>query len=273
MIGTWLRDAQSAADLDPVEPGHHHVEHDEVEALFGEAIQRLPPVARRDDLVPLLAKRVRQKRLNRLARRRRGGCEPKPPPCGEVSFTGSAMFDPRIYRAALLPAVAAFVLLMFSLEPIPSALQQPVSTPTFDSANAARTTRSIVAEAPDRTPGLRRRRDDRRSRAPAVWRDRGRRSVGAGLRLDLRRRRRQAAERPADAPGQLGADPARGRRSRLDRWSRRGDERGRDGDPHQHRRQPRRLTSHANDRARLHRRWRRRREGREGADRRPAEDR
>jgi hypothetical protein len=63
------------------------------------------------------------------------------------------MFDPRIYRAALLPAVAAFVLLMFSLEPIPSALQQPVSTPTYDASDAARTTRSIVAEAPDRTPG------------------------------------------------------------------------------------------------------------------------
>ncbi len=63
------------------------------------------------------------------------------------------MFDPRIYRAALLPAVAAFVLLMFSLEPIPSALQQPISSPTFNVGDASRTTRSIVAAAPDRTPG------------------------------------------------------------------------------------------------------------------------
>lgn len=63
------------------------------------------------------------------------------------------MFDPRIYRAALLPAVAAFVLLMFSFEPIPSALQQPVSLPTFDIGEAARITRSIVQMAPDREPG------------------------------------------------------------------------------------------------------------------------
>ena len=63
------------------------------------------------------------------------------------------MFDPRIYRAALLPALAAFVLLMFSLEPTPGALQEPVSTPDFDSREAARITRSIVNLAPDREPG------------------------------------------------------------------------------------------------------------------------
>lgn len=63
------------------------------------------------------------------------------------------MFDPRIYRAALLPAVAAFVLMMFSLEPIPNALQQPVSTPEFDGSAAARTARQIVARAPSREPG------------------------------------------------------------------------------------------------------------------------
>ena len=44
------------------------------------------------------------------------------------------MFDPRIYRAALLPAVAAFVLMMFSLERIPPALEQPVASPEFDAA-------------------------------------------------------------------------------------------------------------------------------------------
>ena len=63
------------------------------------------------------------------------------------------MFDPRIYRAALLPAVIAFVVLMFSFEPIPSPLPPPVATPTFDGSEAARTARSIVALAPDRTPG------------------------------------------------------------------------------------------------------------------------
>lgn len=63
------------------------------------------------------------------------------------------MFDPRIYRAALLPAVAAFVLLMFSLEPIPGALQPPVTTPEFDGAAATRTARSIAELAPEREPG------------------------------------------------------------------------------------------------------------------------
>lgn len=63
------------------------------------------------------------------------------------------MFDPRIYRAALIPAVAAFVVLMFSFEPVPNPLPEPVSPPTFDGSEAARTTRSIVQLATDRTPG------------------------------------------------------------------------------------------------------------------------
>jgi hypothetical protein len=63
------------------------------------------------------------------------------------------MFDPRIYRAALLPAVVAFVVLMFSFEPVPSPLPPPVAAPTFDGAEAARTARAIVDLAPERTPG------------------------------------------------------------------------------------------------------------------------
>lgn len=63
------------------------------------------------------------------------------------------MFDPRIYRAAMLPAVAAFVLLMFSLEPAPTALPAPVATPTFEGSAAARTARTIVELAPEREPG------------------------------------------------------------------------------------------------------------------------
>lgn len=63
------------------------------------------------------------------------------------------MFDPRIYRAALIPAVAAFVLLMFSLEPVPSPLPPPISAPTFEGADAARDARAIVELAPQREPG------------------------------------------------------------------------------------------------------------------------
>jgi len=63
------------------------------------------------------------------------------------------MFDLRIYRAALLPAVVAFVVMMFSFEPVPNPLPPPVATPTFDGGEAARTARSIVELAPDRSPG------------------------------------------------------------------------------------------------------------------------
>lgn len=63
------------------------------------------------------------------------------------------MFDPRIYRAAFLPAVAAFVVLMFSLAPVPGGLEQPIALPTFDGNSAARTARSIAESAPERQPG------------------------------------------------------------------------------------------------------------------------
>jgi len=63
------------------------------------------------------------------------------------------MFDSRIYRAALLPALAAFVVLMFSFQSVPAPLPPPVASPTFDGSEAARTARAIVSLAPDRTPG------------------------------------------------------------------------------------------------------------------------
>ena len=69
------------------------------------------------------------------------------------------MFDPRIYRAAFLPAIAAFIAMMFSLQAVPPPLQGPISTPTFEGGKAARAAREIVAAAPLRTPGSA---DDRR---------------------------------------------------------------------------------------------------------------
>ena len=71
------------------------------------------------------------------------------------------MLDPRIYRAAFLPTIAAVVLLMFSLEPAPAPLEGPVSTPTFEGRETARVARSIATTTPDRTPG---------SRATGRWR-------------------------------------------------------------------------------------------------------
>ena len=58
--------AQAPAHLEAVEPGHHHVEHDEVERRLAEARQRLPAVDRLHDLVAVLAQRVAEQRLDRL---------------------------------------------------------------------------------------------------------------------------------------------------------------------------------------------------------------
>ena len=66
MIGTWLRRAQPPADLEPVELRQHHVEHDEVEPLLGEALQRLAAVEGRHHLVAVLAQRVGEQRLDGL---------------------------------------------------------------------------------------------------------------------------------------------------------------------------------------------------------------
>jgi hypothetical protein len=63
------------------------------------------------------------------------------------------MLNTRIYRTALLPALAAIAVLMFSLEPMPAPLTEPISTPEFDSSEATRIARSIAAATPDRTPG------------------------------------------------------------------------------------------------------------------------
>jgi hypothetical protein len=53
----------------------------------------------------------------------------------------------------MIPALAALVLLMFSFEPVPNPLQEPVATPEFEAVPAARQARQIVARAPDRKPG------------------------------------------------------------------------------------------------------------------------
>src|SRR3954453_2123644 len=57
---------EAPADLEAVEPRHHHVEHDEVERRLAEARERLLPVRRLDDLVAVLAQGVAEERLDRL---------------------------------------------------------------------------------------------------------------------------------------------------------------------------------------------------------------
>lgn len=64
------------------------------------------------------------------------------------------MIEPRIYRAAFIPAVLAVVLLMFSLEnrprPVPQGLAADI---LFDGRVAQRELRGIVQRRPDRRPG------------------------------------------------------------------------------------------------------------------------
>ena len=69
------------------------------------------------------------------------------------------MFDPRIYRAALIPVVLAFVLLAFSLENRPRPMRTPLAPDAFqgdrafDRAYGTATSRGLVGRFLDRRPG------------------------------------------------------------------------------------------------------------------------
>ncbi len=64
------------------------------------------------------------------------------------------MIEPRIYRAAFLPALLAAIVAMFSLEAQPRALPQAAPADVlFEGTSAANTVRGIVARSPDRRVG------------------------------------------------------------------------------------------------------------------------
>ena len=63
------------------------------------------------------------------------------------------MIDFRLYRIALVPALIAVVVVMFSLEGAPDALEPGTLRGEFDGSRAAALARQIVNTAPDRTPG------------------------------------------------------------------------------------------------------------------------
>ena len=66
------------------------------------------------------------------------------------------MIEPRIYRAAFVPAMLAVVLVMFSLESRPPALPQGLAADVlFDGRQAAAASRQIAERAPDRRAGTR----------------------------------------------------------------------------------------------------------------------
>ena len=75
------------------------------------------------------------------------------------------MIEPRVYRAAFVPALLAVVLAMFSLESRPRPLPQGLAADVlFDGAQAADLATRIATDTPDRragTPGT--------SRPPSWW--------------------------------------------------------------------------------------------------------
>src|SRR5947209_7317677 len=65
-----------------------------------------------------------------------------------------ALLEPRIYRAAFIPALLAFVVAMFSLESRPPSVPQALAADIlFDGRVALTGTQRIVQAAPDRRPG------------------------------------------------------------------------------------------------------------------------
>lgn len=63
------------------------------------------------------------------------------------------MTDLRIYRAALLPAICALVVVMFALESRPGPIHAQLSPDNFDSGRAAALAKSVLGAGPTRTPG------------------------------------------------------------------------------------------------------------------------
>ena len=166
------------------------------------------------------------------------------------------MFDPRIYRAALLPAVAALVaadvLVRADPEPAPRAGYDPHLRRR--PRRRGRPARSSSL-APDRPPGSA---GDDASPTSSANGSRGSRAARSPCRrrLQLRWRGRDAAERDPDAAGESDRTILLIGPSRLRRGPRRRDERGGDRDPARHRRRSRPLAAHEDVRPRLHRRRR-----------------
>jgi Peptidase family M28 len=63
------------------------------------------------------------------------------------------LIDIRIYRAALLPVLAALVVVMFSLQERPQPLASTLAPDAFDAKGAYATLRELTRAAPDRRPG------------------------------------------------------------------------------------------------------------------------
>src|ERR1700712_1637608 len=70
-----------------------------------------------------------------------------------VSSVPHRMLDPRVYRAAFIPALFALVLVAFSLGDRPRPVQTTLSPDAFDGTAAFARLQSLAARFPDRRPG------------------------------------------------------------------------------------------------------------------------
>lgn len=92
------------------------------------------------------------------------------------------MIDLRVYRAALIPTVAAFIVMMFSLQGRPEPLTADLAPDAFDGGAAVGTAREIVEQAPDREPG-----SEGNRRIAQLVRERFRTAAGGGGRVFVQR--------------------------------------------------------------------------------------
>src|ERR1700710_147468 len=70
-----------------------------------------------------------------------------------VNSVSTRMLDPRIYRAALIPALLAFIVVAFSLRDRPRPVGTTLAPIAFNGARAWQDLGTLARRFPDRRPG------------------------------------------------------------------------------------------------------------------------
>ncbi len=174
--------AQAPADLEPVHSRQHDVEDDEVDVLLAKAAERLVPIPRLDDAVPIPLEWIREQGLDGVLvvheEDGRGGIRhafgaatprrdrllaPTIAPCMEPARLATASrrprrgsverpIDTRLVRKVALVLVAPLLLAVLTLNrsgPLPP----PALPPSFDADTAVSLTTELASVHPDRVPG------------------------------------------------------------------------------------------------------------------------
>ena len=165
------RRPQALADLEPVEPRQHDVEHDEVDRLLRELLQRLFAVGRLDHLVAVALEREGRAPCARRPRRRPAGSWGRGRPsrrwptvalgmsASPVSARGGGArrrkrrgslerpVNARLYRSSFLLLSLPLLILAFSITR-PGPLPAPLLPPNFDGAAALRSGERLLEAVP-----------------------------------------------------------------------------------------------------------------------------